>query len=401
MNATVNNGPEGRQQWNERDATLVDIALILARRAKIIFGLTLLATIVAAVVCFFLPNVYVASTRILPAKHSSSSAMAMIGQLGALADALAGDEGAKGVSELYIDMLRSRTVADGLVAQFGLTKVYAVASEDAARAKLLDSTKIVAEGNGIIRIEVDGYNKKLVAPLANAYVSELIRLSDKIAGAAAAQRRAFFARELELSQAGLAAAEKALKDAVDVRGLINVDSESRAITETSAQLRAKVAGVQIRLDSLHNIITPTHDEYKRAEEELKGLKAELARLESGNSKAKAPSGKGIGTSAGIANNQLLRDMKYYETLTQLLSSEYEVARLDEGAGQAMIQVLDKAVEPERKSGPKRAVILLIVSLTALFLTTLWSLFSALWNDARSRDGDTRVHELTQKLVSER
>jgi uncharacterized protein involved in exopolysaccharide biosynthesis len=215
----------------------------------------------------------------------------------------------------------------------------------------------------MITVDVEDKDRKLVASLANGYVEELQRLSRVLAVTEASQRRLFFERELETAKNNLAKVEMSLKGALDTGGVVSVDAESRAVLETSARLKAQISAKEIELGAMRPFVTAQHPEYRRAEEELASLRAELSRLEGGRNAA--ATGQGTeGKQAGLANIQLMRDLKYHETLYELLAKQYEVARLDEAKEPSLIQVLDPAVEPEHRTRPRRALIVLVSTILA-------------------------------------
>jgi uncharacterized protein involved in exopolysaccharide biosynthesis len=264
---------------------------------------------------------------------------------------------------VYVGMLKSRTVGDRLVARYDLKKKYHTDSQEIARKNLDGNTEIAAGKDGMITVGVEDKDRKLVASLANGYVEELRRLSRVMAVTEASQRRLFFERELETAKNNLAKVEMSLKGALDTGGVVSVDAESRAVLETAARLKAQISAKEIELGAMRPFVTAQHPEYRRAEEELASLRTELSRLEGGRNAA--ATGQGTeGKQAGLANIQLMRDLKYYETLYELLAKQYEVARLDEAKEPSLIQVLDPAVEPERRTRPRRAVIVLVSTVLA-------------------------------------
>jgi len=65
-------------------------------------------------------------------------------------------------------------------------------------------------------------------------------------------------------------------------------------------------------------------------------------------------------------------VKYYEFLYELLAKQYELAKIDEAKDATIIQVLDKAIEPDRRSKPRRALIVILTVLAAGFIAILWA-----------------------------
>lgn len=351
---------------------LLDLVLALAKRKRYLIGMPLLSAIIAGAASFAIPNVYMAGTTMMPPQQAQSGASALLSQLGGVAGAVAGSTGLKSTNELYVGMLKSKTIADKLIAKFNLKQVYQTDSQENARKTLEQKTKIASGKDGLITIAVEDEDKKLVAPLANAYVSELIDLTKVLAVTDAAKRRMFYEREFEQAKNNLASAEVALRNGLDTHGVISVDSDSRVIVETVGRLRAQVSAKEIQLNSMSAFVTSNNPEYKKVQQELGSLKTELSKLENGRSKDELSEHKNDTSTAGLENIKLLRDLKYYQMLYELLAKQYEVARMDEAKDPSIIQVLDQAVEPERKFGPKRSIIVLSAFFLSLIIAIAWA-----------------------------
>ena len=373
MNDTHAVSTESGKIKADLEFNFLDMLIVLAKRKKLIIGLPLAVAVISAAISLALPNLYQAKTKLLPPQQSQSGASALLSQLGGVAGLAAGAAGIKNPSDLYVGILKSRTVSDKLIARFDLKKRYDTEFQEAARNRLQGRTTIVAGKDGMISIEVEDEGQKDVAGMTNAYVDELQRLTQTLAITEASQRRVFYERELEAAKNNLAKVEMSLKGAMDTSGVISVDSESRAILETAARLKAQVSAKEIQLGSMRAFVTAQNPEFRRASEELASLRNELARLEGG----RAGTAQATDVSkAGLDNIQLMRDLKFYQMLYELLAKQYEVARLDEAKDPALIQVLDPAVQPERKSNPKRALIVLAATLLSGFAVIAWVLFSA-------------------------
>lgn len=356
-----------------RDETsVIGLLIVLAKRKKFIAGVTLGAAAISLAVSLALPDVYRATAKMLPPQQAQSGAAAILSQLGGAAGLAAGVAGIKNPGDLYVGMLKSRTIADRLIAQYDLKKVYDTELSERARQRLEDNTSVTAGKDGIITIDVEDRDRKRVAALANSYVSELERLNSTLAIGQAAQQRLFYQKELETAKNNLATAETSLKKGLDANGVISVDVESRAIVETVGRLRAQISAKEIELNSLRPFLTNDNPTLRQVQEQLSSLRGELSKLENGRNDAGAADGKAPISQAGLKNISLLRDVKYYQMLYELLAKQYELARLDEAKDPSLIQVLDRAAEPERKFKPKRALIVLLSTLFALFFSLVWA-----------------------------
>jgi uncharacterized protein involved in exopolysaccharide biosynthesis len=377
---------------------LLDLVIILAKRKKQVLGMPLIVAALSAAIALAVPDRFRASATLLPPQQQQPSAAALLSQLGGAAG-MAGVSALKNPNDLYVGMLKSRTVADKLIKQFNLKEVYDTESPEKARKLLDEQTVIGPSKEGLIKIEVEGKDPKLVAPLANAYVKELLNLMRDLSVTEAGQRRLFFEQQLERSKNNLTAAEISLKRALDERGVISVDAESHAVVETAARLKAQISAKEIQISSMRAFVTENNPDFKRANEEMVSLRTELSKLENGRGK---PSVDRNPSEAGLANIKLLRDVSYHKMLFELLAKQYEAARLDEAKEPSIIQILDSAIEPEKKFRPRRALIVITTFVLSLIFSIGWAVLADAKERAmRSPSNAARWAELKKHLQFKR
>jgi tyrosine-protein kinase Etk/Wzc len=365
------NSPDSQTSVDDDEISLLDLLIVLAKHKKLVLGLPFVTAMLAAGISFLLPISYTGITKILPPQQSQSSAAAMLAQLGGgLAGLAGGAAGIKSPNDLYIGMLKSRTVADNLIQRFDLMKVYEAKYLSRARKTLEGHTVFIAGKDGIIAIEVEDEDAKRAAEMANAYVDELFKLTKVLAVTEASQRRLFFEHQLEQARDNLAKAEAAARQALAKGGLIQVEGQGRAIVEMTARLRGQIMVKDVQIGAMRTFAADRNPDLQLAEKELAALKHELARIEGASGgqfeKQRESNGDGIGSFG------LLRNVKYYETIYELLAKQYELAKIDEAKDSAVVQVMDKAIEPDRRSKPVRSLIVFLSALTALFISILWA-----------------------------
>ena len=325
--------------------------------------------LIAAVTSFILPNWYTATARILPPQQQSSSA-AMLSQLGGLAGIAGASLGIKNPTDLYIGMLKSRTVADAIIQRFDLMKLY---DEDTLydTRKELDKNLTITSSNreSIITVEVEDKDPQRAAAMANAYVEELNKLTKTVAVTEAAQRRVFFEQQLASAKEHLADAEVVLKRTQESTGLIKLDDQGKAIIENVARLHAQLVVKEVQLTAMRSFATNMNPDFVRVQQEVAGLRDQLARVEKERASKEGnifvPTGKV--PEAGLEYLRKLRDVKYYETIFELIAKQYELAKIDEAKEGSIVQVVDQAVEPDKKSRPRRLLIVSLTVLISLFL----------------------------------
>jgi len=363
---------EPRATNDEDEISLLDLLIVLAKHKWIVLGAPFVGAIAAAIISLLMPNIYTGTTRILPPQQSASAASTLLSQLGGAIGGLAGGAlGARNPNDLYIGMLKSRTVADKLIDRFDLNKLYEEEFQSNTRKILEGRTTVVAGKEGIITVEVDDKDAKRAADLANAYADELMKLTKVLAVTEASQRRLFFEHQLVQAKDNLTAAEIAARQGLEKGGLAQVDAQGRSMIEVTARLRAQISAKEVQIGSMRTFAAEGNPELQRTQQELETLKRELGRTEGTSTIAVFGKGDKAGSS-GLDNLGRLRNVKYYEFLYEMLAKQYELAKIDEAKDATVIQVMDKAIEPDRKSKPKLSLIVLLSALAALFIGILWA-----------------------------
>jgi len=356
--------PDDVDLWREPEVSLLDALAVLVRRRRLIAGLTLAAMALTAAVVFLMPPSYTAEAVILPPVPDQSSQAMMMGPLTGLGGLAGGSFGLsaglfRNPAELYVGVLKGRTIADSLIARFHLQQTYGTLSQTATRKHLARHTDIGVGKDSLIRIRVDDHDRTLAAGIANAYVDELHKRTSNLAISSASQRRLFFQQQLAAEKDALADAEIALKNTQQSSGLLFPTGQSEAAIRSIAQLRAEIAAREVQRESMRAYATDDHPQVRLLEREIAALRAQLERLDSGNGERGAlglPATKLPG--AGLAYVRKLRDLKYHEALFEILAKQYEAARIDEAKLAPVIQVIDSAVVPDTKSWPPRALFIL-------------------------------------------
>jgi len=385
---------------SEQDPSILDALIFLARHKRILTLVPLGAAIAAAGISLLLPNIYAGITKILPPQQNQSASAMLLSQLGGLTGMSGASLGIKNPNDLYVGILKSRTVADALIERFDLRMRYDLEDLQDTRRALEKRTSISHGRDGIITVQFEDEDRKLAAAVANAYIEQLYRLTQTLAVTEAGQRRLFLEKQLQLTKDGLASAEMALRKTQETTGLIKLDDQSRAIIEAVANLRAQISTKEVQAGAMRAFATERNPEYYRVQQELAGLRAELARLERTNQLGSGdifiPTGKV--PEAGLEFIRRLREVRYYETVFELLAKQFEIAKIDEARDTSIVQVLDRAVEPESKSRPHRSRIVIVTAVLAFLATLLIAFLRDLRERARSDPKQARKLETLRNLL---
>lgn len=382
---------------NTDEASFIDPLIVLAKYKKMILGIIVGVAMITAVISLSMPNIYTATARILPPQQQQSTATTMLGQLGGLTGMVGSTLGIKNPNDLYVGMLSSRVIADDIIARFRLKELYKKSTLEGTRATLRANVNFSSGKDGIISISVDDQEPKRAAAIANTYIDELDKLTQNLAVTEASQRRLFFERQLMRAKDDLANAEIALKTTQQKSGLIQPDEQGKSILGAVSKLRGKITDMEVQLGTMRSFATEDNPEYVRKKTELAGLRAQLSTLE----KAQGLNGTDVMASTGNMPEASLeyvrkfRDVKYNETIYELIARQFEAAKLDEAKSALVIQVLDKAVVPENKSKPSRADMVILSALIAGFLSTL---LAFILNGIEKNKGDPVSAERMELLL---
>jgi tyrosine-protein kinase Etk/Wzc len=389
------NLPMGMQEADDEISLLNLLQTIVDNLRLLVFG-PLAVGITALGISFLIPPIYTAKTQFLPPQQQQSAAASMLASLGSLGGlgGLAGAVGGiKNPADQFLAYMKSVTVQDALIDRFKLLERYEAKTKTDARLALTGNVRATSGKDGLISVAVDDKDPKFAADLANAHVEELGKLLGKLATTEAQQRRLFFEKQLSLAKDKLIQSEIALK-ATGVSGSVLKSNPVSAVAAV-AGLQALVTAQEVKLGAMRGYLAETAPEFKQALNELSNLKAQLAKQEKDT-----PANSNMSTQGDYVSKY--REFKYSETLFELFVKQFEIAKLDESREGAVIQILDAAQPPERKSKPKKALIAIIATLAAGFALLLFVFIrQALKNAGKDQESADKLNHLKaswQKVI---
>ncbi len=379
--------------------------------------------LIALVIAILIPNRYAATTRLMPGESSGGAGMAMIsalvGKTGASPglSSLASDLlGTKTSGALYIEALRSRTVEDRLVNRFDLRQVYWVKYMEDAR-HLLDANTSIAEDrkSGVITISVSDRDRQRSVALAKAYVEELNRLMSDVSTSSARRERLFIEARLVTVKAELHRAAEEFSQFASQNTTLDVNAQTKAMVEAGADLQGSLMAAQSELEGLEQVYTPSNvrvrslrarvNELRRQLGEMAGAKTGvLAGAAGATTSGVLPGDQTLGSQPSSTPStdmiypsirklpllavrwaELYQQAKIQETVYQLLTQEYELAKIQEAKEVPTIKVMDEAALPERKSFPPRVILIILGGLLGCLVGSLWVYGFMFWKTVEPDD----------------
>jgi uncharacterized protein involved in exopolysaccharide biosynthesis len=393
---------------------------ILWEKRRILVRTTAISLALALAIAFLLPKQYESSARIMPPSNSSGTGAllaALAGRGGGLSalGLLAGGFGSSGNTALFIDMLRSGTIGGHLIDRFDLQHVYRKRYRVDTAKYLARHTKIVDDKrSGVITLTVTDTDPVRARDIAEGYLDELNLLVNRTNTSSAHQERLFIEGRLDGVRNDLEKAQIRLSNFSSNNSAIDIKEQTRAMVDAAARLQAELIVEQSSLDSLRQIYGDENVRVRSARARIGVLQAELSRM-SGSSKA-LPTADSIGNQENATHlasadlypplrqlprlavpyANLYRDVKVQEEVYELLTQQYEMARIQEAKDVPVVSVIDPPGIPEKKSFPPRLLLAVLLTGCAFVLASFLLLVQHRWHQTPD---DNPVKSLAQTIAS--
>ena len=363
---------DARQAAAEARGGLFELMLPLAQHWGRLLLVPLLAGVIAVGASFLVAPTFTATSLLLPPQQQQTLTSGALASFASLAGLAGG--GARSPADQFVSLMLSANATDRIIDRFKLMEVYEADQRWKARRDLLENTNIaVGKKDGLLVISVDDELPQRAAEIANAYVDELRRLTSELAVTEAQSRRAFFEGQLKQTQGRLIAAQTALQASGFSAGALK--AEPKAAAEGYARLRAELTTAEVRLAAARGAFADGAPEIRQLQDTAAALRSQLARSEAPREAA----------DAGQDYVSKYREFKYQEVLFELMARQYELARVDESRDGALVQVVDVAKAPERKTRPKRSQYGIVATLAVFLLYAVWLSLRWHWRQAREHD----------------
>lgn len=385
----------------ENGIDLFDILYILSESRKRIAIFVLISMLFGAAFAVLIKPTFKATAVILPPQEGQSLSSIM-GQIGSLISLTGGGSSAlKSPADLYVGIFESRTIADHLIVRFHLKDLYKTKTMEGTRLRLRNASRFLATKDGLIHITVEDHDPERASDMANAYVDELYALNSHLAISEAAQRRVFFDQELVNEKNALMTAENDLRQFEEKSGVIQLGGQSEALIQRIEQTRAEIASREVEVQSIRTYATDQNPEAVTLREEISSLREQLTRLEQDPRNTQLnPSGMPAGRVPAVTLEyaRKWREVKFHESLFELLSKQYEAARIDEAKAAPIIQIIDSAVPPDVKAAPHRTWLTLGFGAVGFCIACIWSIaLESFHNMEQSPEYALKISQLRSSL----
>jgi len=388
----------GNEARGTRQRMVSRIRLFWVAR-KLLFGAFVFGALVSLGLALLIPSRFEATTQLMPPDGQSSSGMAMLSALAGRAGGLGGAAGdllgVKNSGALFVGILESRTVQDRLIEQFDLRRLYHAGKMEDARMGLTAHTHIVEDRkSGIIAVTVTDHDPELAAAMARAYVDELDRLVEQVSTSSARRERIFLEERLRAVKLDLDSAAQKFSIFASKNTAIDIPAQSKAMVEAAATLEGQLIAAEAELHGLEAMYTEQNVRVRALRARVTELRAQLGKMGGESGTSAAPSSE---TDAslypairqlpllGVTYADLYRQTKIQETVYELLTQQYELAKVQEAKEVPSVKVLDAAVVPTKKSFPPRGLLTVAGATFAVLAMCAWILIRKAWQEIDPQD----------------
>jgi len=365
MNEQQNANPT-TEACDEDEINLLELVRVIVRRKMLIIKICTAAIVLSVCYSLTLKNVYTGTAKFFPPQKETS--LGGLASILAQASPLQGLGGLGGSGDIYLAIIKSRTVGDAVVKSLDLQKEYKAKNSEAARKAAERAVKFEAGKDGIITVSARNKDPQKAALLANTFVNEMIKRSVQLYLTKAGTERLFLEKRLDTAKVELKKAEGDLKAFQEKYKTIKADAQASVAIEGIARLRAEIVSKEVQLATLRNSMTDESSEVKALQAGISRLKSQLGVVTGSGGDENIIPASGNLPSIAMGYMRLLREVKIQEAIFEQLTKQYELAKINETKDTSSVQIIDEAVPPLKKSGPKRSRIVILTAFAAFFMS---------------------------------
>lgn len=375
------NDPVPHDSSVKNEMSLLDILAVPLRYKRMIVIATAYMFVLSAIISFIVPVRYTATTLVLPPQESATGLAGLNLTNSTLSPILQNLQGQTSSADLYTGILSSRSAMDVVIEKLGLHKRFGEKSRSAIYRKLTDMTDVdVSSKTRIVSISVKYRDPKLASDIANAYVEALDQINQRVNVTEGKRKRMFLEKRIEKAAGDMQKAEGILRDFEQEHKLISITDQARASIENAAQIQSQIVSAEIELEVMKSFSTEKQTEARMLLAKISELKKQLGKIESGGQPDSNPQSEAVAAknsdaflslqeipSLSMKLGRLMREVKIQEGVFELLTSQYELSKIEEAGDINTVQVLDPATPPDKKSSPRRMMIVILSTLLTVLI----------------------------------
>lgn len=392
--------PDSKIKNDIVEIDLLDYVAVVVRRRWVIIRNAFIAALLGIALSFVLAKKYTATTTILPpAEDSGPNFQSLLPDVSLPMLSL---KGAHSTADLFVEILRSRSVCEGVLNRnyvqngdsVSLFDVFGTNSIEGAGSALFRATRIAASKQGIISVSVEMPTAIMAAGVANAYVAELDRVNKEKSTSRAKNSRIYIENQLRTTERQLAEASQALAEFQQKHKAISLENQLKVWIEQAGELKGQILSTEVELGVALQTMKPDNPAVVRKQRQLDEMRRRYSELQYGADTSAVQQQEFYIPFAevpevGLQLAEMLREVKVQETVWQLLNQQYYQAKIQEARDTPTVQVLDEAVPPEKRSKPKRKVLVVVLGLLGGLLSVFWVFGEEYFKRLNERPGEQK------------
>jgi len=377
----------------EEPIRLLPYLQLLWQNRRFLLRAMLSAFLASALITILIHNQYHSVARLMPPDTQSASGLgllaAMSGKSGVsgFSGGIANDLlGVKSSGALFVGIVGSQTVQDRVIHDFDLQRIYGAPKIEDTRSLLAQHTDVAEDRkSGIITIGVTDRDPERAAGMAHAYVDELDRLVAQVSTSSARRERIFLEERLKTVKSELDTTAKNFSNFASKNTAIDIPAQGKAMVEAAASLQGRLIAAQAELSGLQQIYTNNNVRVRSAEARVKELQQKLNELGRGDLQGDGKEENALYPSIrrlpvlGVTYADLLLQTKIQATVFELLTQQYETAKVQEAKEIPSVKVLDPAIVPTKKSFPPRTMLTILGTLLGMVVAMTWIILKTQWD----------------------
>lgn len=390
----------------------IDTLKIFVKRWKLFTANFFIVVVLVSIVCLLLPISYRAQTTILPPIEDSD----LMGVSSLLSDlplkALGLGSQISGQTDLFLAILKSRTIMEAVIDKFDLMRKYEAKNIEIAIKKLSSYVAVNLNDEGTITLSMQVETpwlgnfssrkkdeaRELSKNIANYFITQLDSINRTLQGIRAKNARIFIEKRYWENQNDLRQAEQKLNEFQKKYGIVSLPEQATVTIKAAAELKAQMIEKEVRLGVLKSYVGDQHPDYIREYSELKELEKKYNEFKTKSGKQNILEDDQVVSTdlflqlnktpdLILQNARLLRETLLQQKIMEFLLPQYEQAKIQEAKDTPTVQVLDKAEKPIKKYKPKRSIIVIFWGFISLISTSLYvycrPAVSAFWREMNS------------------
>lgn len=359
----------------DEEINLLDYFRVVNKYKRLIIILCVGSVLITMIVSLLMPKMYESTVSILSPEETSSTQIPLSANPG-IQEAMSVFGMGQRSSAILVAILNSRSMTDTVIKKFKLLQIYKTDLIEDARKRLKSLTNIsISKKNELISITVQDTNPNRSADIANFYVTNLDLMSRKLALSRAKQSRLFIEKRLIQTEESLKKTEEKLMEFKTQHKLVAISEQAKTSIDAAAQLESEITALEVQLKVLESYATSAYPEVAKTKLRIKELKRKLDKMEYGKeTKGELHIPFSKTPKLELELTRLLRELKVQEAVFELLTQQYEQAKISEAKDTPTVQILDKAIPSNKKCKPKIKLNMAIAGILSLFIGIFLSFF---------------------------